>query len=47
MLNDFDTPSSACILSTATETIKYYNRHIISQGSEEVKKISSWYIIQV
>lgn len=47
MLNDLDTPSSACILSTATETIKYYSQHIISHGSEEDKKISSWYVIQV
>lgn len=37
-LNGLDKPSSACTLSTATETIKRYSWHIISQGSEEVKK---------
>lgn len=38
--NDLGTPSSACILSTETETVKYYSQHIISQRSQEVKKIS-------
>lgn len=37
-LSDLDTPSSACIPSIGTETIKCYSWHIISQGSEEVKK---------
>jgi len=40
-------PSSACIPSIVTETIKHYSGHITSQGSEGVKKISSSSITQV